>query len=150
MKFFKILLVAISLMSIAASASARPGGHYRHSRLSIGIAIPPLYIHYGGQYNYGASYYPYDYSWRYYPGTVITPTISYVTPVVQTRNIVYTDSNTTYGPDYLNDNSIINQANPSPQATEGKDWLYCHQPDGFYPAIKACPAGWQRVPAQRR
>lgn len=27
-------------------------------------------------------------------------------------------------------------------------WYYCNNPQGYYPSVKACPAGWQPVPAQ--
>jgi hypothetical protein len=27
-------------------------------------------------------------------------------------------------------------------------WYYCRKPEGYYPYIKACPGGWQTVPAQ--
>lgn len=37
----------------------------------------------------------------------------------------------------------------APPVDGSGDWWYCHQPDGFYPAIKNCPSGWQRVPANR-
>lgn len=25
-------------------------------------------------------------------------------------------------------------------------WYYCASPDGYYPYVKECPGGWQRVP----
>lgn len=27
-------------------------------------------------------------------------------------------------------------------------WYYCHSPDGYYPYIKECPDGWERVTPQ--
>jgi len=27
-------------------------------------------------------------------------------------------------------------------------YYYCAKPEGYYPYVKACPGGWQRVPAQ--
>ncbi|MBI1773207.1 MAG: hypothetical protein HYR68_12835 [Burkholderiales bacterium] len=153
MKSFRIFAIALGLVMLAGSAGARPGGHHFHPRVSIGVSIPPLYFNYGSRHSYVSAYYPYDYSWRYYPSLVIAPTVSYVTPVVSTGNVVYTDSYDTYNtytPNYSNDSNIISQPNSTPQSTAGKDWLYCHQPDGFYPAIKSCPSGWERVPAQAR
>jgi hypothetical protein len=35
--------------------------------------------------------------------------------------------------------------NGAPQAAS---WYYCRKPDGYYPYVKACPGGWQTVPAQ--
>ncbi|MFZ6778433.1 hypothetical protein ACO0LD_16530 [Undibacterium sp. Ji83W] len=153
MKSFRIFALALGLVMLAGSAGARPGVHHFHPRVSIGVSIPPLYFNYGNRHSYVSAYYPYDYSWRYYPSLVIAPAVSYVTPVVSTGNVVYTDSYgtyNTYAPDYSNDSNIISLPNLAPQSTAGKDWLYCHQPDGFYPAIKSCPGGWERVPAQAR
>jgi hypothetical protein len=36
------------------------------------------------------------------------------------------------------------QAQPQQEAY----WYHCTRPDGYYPYIKACPGGWQKVPAQ--
>ncbi|HEY8101073.1 MAG TPA: YXWGXW repeat-containing protein [Burkholderiaceae bacterium] len=32
----------------------------------------------------------------------------------------------------------------SPQQDPGF-WYYCHNPDGYYPHVKECPSGWQKV-----
>ena len=39
------------------------------------------------------------------------------------------------------------QAAPEP-APSGNYWYYCSKPDGYYPYIKQCPGGWQRVVPQ--
>ncbi|MFZ6641472.1 hypothetical protein ACO0LL_17110 [Undibacterium sp. TC4M20W] len=153
MKSLRIFAVTLALLTLSGSVWARPGGHHIHPRVSVGISIPPLYFNYGNRHSYVSAYYPYDYSWRYYPSVVVAPAVTYVTPVVSTGNVVYTDNYptyTTYTQSYVDDRNIISQPNPAPQSTAGKDWLYCHQPDGFYPAIKSCPGGWERVPAQAR
>jgi len=163
MKSLRIFAFTLGLLALSGSVSARPFGHHSHSRVSIGVSIPPFYFNYGNRHSYVSAYYPYDYSWRYYPSVVVAPAVTYVTPVVSTGNVVYTDNNpsyssyptyTNYAPGYVDerniDQNIISQPNPNPQSTAGKDWLYCHQPDGFYPAIKSCPGGWERVPAQTR
>jgi len=67
---------------------------------------------------YGPAYYPYPYP--YYPDVVVSPAPAVVYP-----------------------------ADPgAPSIGQSGDWYYCRNPDGYYPAIKACPSGWQRVPAQ--
>lgn len=33
----------------------------------------------------------------------------------------------------------------TPLSVNADTWLYCHQPDGFYPAVKSCNSGWQRI-----
>ena len=35
------------------------------------------------------------------------------------------------------------QAAPAPQ----QDWYYCAGSDAYYPHVRECPGGWQRVPA---
>lgn len=35
------------------------------------------------------------------------------------------------------------QQAPAPQASN--DWYHCDKPEGYYPYIKECPGGWQRV-----
>jgi hypothetical protein len=34
----------------------------------------------------------------------------------------------------------------SSSALEPGYWYYCHSPEGYYPYIKQCPGGWQKVP----
>lgn len=35
----------------------------------------------------------------------------------------------------------------APAPTGGPVWYYCHGPEGYYPYVRACPSGWQPVPA---
>jgi hypothetical protein len=37
---------------------------------------------------------------------------------------------------------------PKVQALEANKWDYCSKPEGYYPHVKECPAGWQRVEPQ--
>lgn len=41
----------------------------------------------------------------------------------------------------------VQPAMPQSQEPAGY-WYYCAQPDGYYPYIKQCPGGWQRVAPQ--
>jgi hypothetical protein len=34
------------------------------------------------------------------------------------------------------------------QPLESNKWDYCANPEGYYPHVKECPAGWQRVEPQ--
>lgn len=52
---------------------------------------------------------------------------------------------------------VVVQPAPAPRAyVERSDvvpegagsWFYCKDSDGYYPYVKQCPGGWQRVPAQ--
>lgn len=130
-----MIILAMSAATQTVSASER---HFHGPRLSFGfgIGVGPFVYPYPSAYS--RNYYPvsnYPYQSMYYPevmvGTVDTPTPVYVrrTEVVSTRPLQ------------------SSQIQPE-VSTNGSDWYYCHNPDGFYPAIKACPSGWQRVPAQ--
>jgi hypothetical protein len=37
---------------------------------------------------------------------------------------------------------------PKVQPLESNKWDYCSKPEGYYPHVKECPAGWQRVEPQ--
>ncbi|MCC6472332.1 MAG: hypothetical protein IT514_01175 [Burkholderiales bacterium] len=39
----------------------------------------------------------------------------------------------------------IERPAPPPPAA---DWFYCPGAQGYYPYVRECPGGWQRVPAQ--
>ena len=53
-----------------------------------------------------------------YPAPVAAPAVTYVQPAVPV-------------------------ATPQPQA----DWYYCAESRSYYPYVRECPGGWQRVPA---
>lgn len=49
-------------------------------------------------------------------------------------------------PTYVQPPVVITQPPPPPApVSEQNWWYYCAQPAGYYPYIKACPAGWTRV-----
>ena len=67
---------------------------------------------------YYPGYYPYAWPAYAYPGPVVPPT-TYIEQVVP-------------------------QAAPAqPQG----DWFYCAGSKSYYPYVRECPAGWQRVPS---
>ena len=37
---------------------------------------------------------------------------------------------------------------PAAQPQSQGDWYYCADSNSYYPYVRTCPAGWQRVPAQ--
>jgi hypothetical protein len=53
---------------------------------------------------------------------------------------------------------VVVQQAPPPVYTERSDvvpesagtWYYCQESKAYYPYVRECPAGWQRVPAQPR
>ena len=112
-----ILLSGIAFSSIALADHGH-GGHGGHGGFALSIGIP----FYGSPY-YG---YPYAYPYGYYPPPVV------VMPQQQPQ--VY-----------------IQQDNPPPPPQEsqapqeGNYGYHCNQPEGYYPYVKECAAGWQKV-----
>jgi hypothetical protein len=41
-------------------------------------------------------------------------------------------------------------ASPAPATGDNpsNDWYFCQSPEGYYPYVKTCAGGWQKVPAQ--
>ena len=142
MTIVRIILTLLLALATALPAQSAPrggggyrgggghhGGHRHHggTRWAVGVNIGYPGFGYFGYYPwYGAGYYPYYpyYPYPYYPAY-------YPAPVVQQP--------TTY----------VEQPAPQaqPQAPTGY-WYYCADPGAYYPYIKECPAGWQRVAPQ--
>jgi len=103
------------------------GGHNHGGHWSVGVSIGgPGYWggYWGGWPWYGPAYYPYGYYPAYYPAPV----------VVQQQPTTYIEQ-------------------PAPQPAQQQQsavgyWYYCANPGAYYPYIKECPAGWQRVAPQ--
>ncbi len=137
MKTARILLVFILGLAISSAAMAGGGyrgsgyrgggGHHHHggTRWVVGVNVGfPGYWggYWGGGWPYWPAYYPYPYYYPYYPGPV----------VVQQQPTTYIEQ-------------------PAPQAQQQGPvgyWYYCADPGAYYPYVKECPAGWQRVAPQ--
>jgi hypothetical protein len=140
MKTLRILLVfflavATSFASLSAYAGGnrggyRGGGHHHHHHhggtrwvVGVNVGVPGYWGGYWGGWPYWPAYYPY-YPYAYYPAPV----------VVQQQPTTYIEQ-------------------PAPQAQQQQQnptgyWYYCADPGAYYPYIKECPAGWQRVAPQ--
>lgn len=78
-------------------------------------------LYWGMPYPYPYSYYPAPYYYYpYYPSIIEVPTEP---PVYIERG----------------------DMRPAPAAPEAYYWYHCAKPRGYYPYIKECPGGWQRV-----
>ena len=144
-KACQLLLVLAAALSVSGAAMAGGyyhgggggwgggyhGGGYYHGGYccgtSVGVYFGPGFV---GGYPYGYPYPPY-----YYPG-------------------YYPDSYA-YGPMSVSDPSsptqYMEQGQAAPAggaAPQSNYWCHCGKPEGYYPYVKACPAGWQKVPAQ--
>ncbi|HEV7835021.1 MAG TPA: hypothetical protein VGP09_16845 [Caballeronia sp.] len=138
----QLLLV---LATLGASGAATAGGYYHgggggyhgggyyHGRGyyhggccsgSIGVYLGPGFV--------GGYPYPYPYYSGYYPGYYPYAPVPVGDVALPTQ--------------YVEQGQQADMAgNGPPQAAS---WYYCRKPDGYYPYVKACPAGWQKVPAQ--
>lgn len=111
-------LLALGLLAAALTSSAAWAGRY-HSHVGVGVVIGgPAYWNYPA---YSAPYSPYYYPPYPYPPVVVAP----APPPV-----------------------YIEQGQPAPAPQPSNDWYYCRNPDGYYPYVKQCPGGWQRVAPQ--
>ena len=114
------LALTLALTALCAAPSAFAHG----PRVSIGIG-------------FGAPYYPYYY--RPYP-YYYPPYAYYPAPVVIQQQPVYIEQNSPQP-------QFQPQPQAQPQAPSGY-WYFCAEPNGYYPYVKECPTGWQRVAPQ--
>lgn len=118
-------VAGLCLLLAAGSASADANVRWG---ISIGVPwvwhypppvrfYPPYQPYPPYPYYYGPSQYPYPY---YY---------DYPTPPVLSAPPQYIEK----------DAGAQSPANPPGY------WYYCRKPDGYYPYVRECPAGWERV-----
>jgi len=142
-----VLMMAIALLGSALGSSAAfaggraygyghgGSGHgYGYPRASVGVYVGPGWYgpraYWGGAYwggwpyAYGAFAYPYYYPPYYYPPAVVAPS----TPPV------YIERDT--------------QSVAPAQQQPSQWWYFCPGANGYYPYVKECPGGWQRVAPQ--
>jgi hypothetical protein len=119
MKSLKIALaLMLALSALLASESVLARGH-GHVRFGVFVGAPL----------YWPGYYPPYYSPYYYP--------PYYPPVVTVPAAP---------PTYIEQNGPQTQSAPAPQQSNW--WYYCADAKAYYPYVKECPAGWQRVSPQ--
>jgi hypothetical protein len=92
-------------------------------------SVPALAWHHGGHAHFGVFiggpgywYAPYYYP-PYYPPVVAVPSSL---------------------PTYIEQGG----AQPAPAPSQSNWWYYCADAKAYYPYVKECPAGWQRVAPQ--
>jgi hypothetical protein len=102
------------------------GPHYGYGfgvGLGVGLAVDALAY---GYYPYG--YYPYG----YYPYAAAPVVVQQAAPV-------YMEQGNT---------APAQPQSAAPAGQSSNDWYYCRDPAGYYPYVRSCANGWQRVPAQ--
>jgi|SwirhisoilCB2_FD_contig_31_31531891_length_436_multi_4_in_0_out_0_1 hypothetical protein len=119
------LFAAAMLIGSVASANALAGGwhHGGHARVGVFIGAPLFYSPW---------YYPYG----YYPAPYYYPPVAYPS---------YPSGPTTY----------VEQGQPEAAPAQRSDnnsnnnyWYYCPEAKAYYPYVKQCAAGWQKVSPQ--
>ena len=128
-----LTIIAVVLLGIAASgaAFAQHGGHggYGHGG----------YGHGGyGRGGFGVYVGVPLYSPWYYPPVYYAPPYPYYPPTVISSPPVYVEQQAA--------SPVLAPAAPAPQADY---WYYCGASKAYYPYVKECPGGWQRVAPQR-
>jgi hypothetical protein len=123
-----ILALSLALAGLAAAgaASAQHRHHHHGPRVTFGLHIG---VPIGGYYAPSYSYYPYfPYPHYAYP----YPPYAYPAPiVVQQPPTVYIEQE------------------PAPQVQQPTGyWYYCADARAYYPYVRECPGGWQRVSPQ--
>ena len=114
-----LLLAVIAAGAIPSIASAQ---HHRHGYGRAGVGI-----YFGApwpRYYYPPVGYPYAYPYAYAP-VVVAPAQPQV---------------------YIEQTPAPAQAQPAPPPENY--WYYCNNPQGYYPYVRDCAAGWQRVAPQ--
>jgi hypothetical protein len=97
------------------------GGGWHGSRVAIGFGFPGYW--YGGwPYAYSAPYYGYGYPYAYYPPVSDAPYV---------------------GSFYVEPRAV---AEVPQQPAGGSFYYYCAASRGYYPYVRQCPGGWERVP----
>ncbi|MGB4813212.1 MAG: hypothetical protein WBP13_12130 [Methylophilaceae bacterium] len=123
-----ILIGGVAFSGVAlADRGFGHGGHRGHGGFGLSIGLPFYGSAYYGSPYYGSPYYayPYAYPYAYYPPQAI---------VAPAQPQVYIQQDNT---------SPAAQQPSAPQANNY--WYYCLKPKGYYPYVKECPAGWQKV-----
>ncbi|HTY98278.1 MAG TPA: hypothetical protein VMB75_00475 [Rhodocyclaceae bacterium] len=93
--------------------------------------------HHGGHVHFGVVIGPYWGPWYYPPPPYYYP--PYYPPVVIERPT----------PQVYVEQPPAAAAPAVPAAPAAANyWYYCAKAKGYYPYVKECPSGWQRVPAQ--
>jgi hypothetical protein len=130
-KFVRILAIALLGSAMATGVASAADGHHGggghgHAHVGVGVYLGPgwwgpgpYWGPYWGSYYWGAPYSPY-----YYPPPV----------VVQ------------QGPQTYIERDPQAAAPAAPQPSQW--WYFCPGANGYYPYVKECPGGWQRVAPQ--
>lgn len=145
MKRLRFLFLALLAIGACDLALARPDRHSHHARTRthVGVYVGPSVDwswHFPGPYaypSYGYGYPSYGYPSYAYPSYGYP---SYYSPYAPPVVVVPAAP-----PSYI-ERTLPAEGQPAQPVPN--DWYYCRKPEGYYPYVRTCPGGWQRVPAQ--
>jgi hypothetical protein len=120
MKTTRTAAAALAVLMCGILAAGSAFAHGPRTRVGIYVGAPFVGFGYYGYYGY---YPPPYYYPSYYPAPV----------VVQQQPTVYVEQPA---------------AQPQQQQQPAGYWYYCADSRAYYPYVKECPAGWQRVAPQ--
>ncbi|MBI1965542.1 MAG: hypothetical protein HYS46_04770 [Betaproteobacteria bacterium] len=123
MRALKVALLSAAVLvgAMASAAAIAHGGHHHHSRARVGVFIgAPVF--YAPWYYHPPYYY---YPPYYYPPTVVVPPSP---------------------PVYIEQGQAPAPAAPAQRSDHY--WYYCPEAKAYYPYVRQCAGGWQRVVPQ--
>ena len=136
MKVTKLCMLVAFTTGLIASGSAMAdhghggGGHWHggsHWHSNIGLYIGPGFGPYYPRFYGDPFYYGYPPYYSYPPAVVVAPPQQ--------------------PPVYIEQGQQPESAQVGPDSAPQQDnfWYHCDKPEGYYPYIKTCPQGWQKV-----
>lgn len=130
---FALLLVLATALAMPEVVSAERGRSIRHHshapRLGVHIGVP-LY------WNVPWPYYGYAVPYPAYPPYYPYPPYYAYPPVPRER---------ADPPVYIEREDRHDEGETDERAAGQGYWYYCDRPAGYYPDVRQCPGGWERV-----
>lgn len=111
------LIAILALLAISLGSGLAFAHGHGHVGLGFYFGPGPYYPY------YARPYYPYPYPYYAYPPVVVAPESP---------------------PVYIEKGGEA-QAPDQSAARQDYYWYHCDKPEGYYPYIKECPGGWQKV-----
>jgi hypothetical protein len=131
-RYSKVIAALIVLVSGTVASESAMAQHHGGVRFGVNIGIPLFGPGYYPPYVYPAPAYVYPAPAYAYPA----PAYSYPAPAYS-----YPGQGVPSAP-------YAQQGFPQAAPAQQQDWHYCAGSNAYYPYVRECPGGWQRVPSQ--